>query len=86
MIFKTAPVLALSDAEHLGAAYRAHTLSRRLTILHGNGFCVLHVPFGTTFNTIRLHTTPPPFFDDVTINYPIPVVNSLMVFIPHSLR
>ena len=48
-------VLALSDSEHLGAAYGANALSRRFTILHGNGFRVFHIPFGPAFNTISLH-------------------------------
>jgi len=47
--------LTLAYPEHLGAAYRAHTLSRRLAILHGYGLSILHLPFGSAFHTVCLH-------------------------------
>lgn len=47
--------LALTDSEHLGAAYRADTLGCRLTILHRDTAGVPHLPLGTTLDTIRLH-------------------------------
>jgi hypothetical protein len=48
-------VLRLTNPEHLGTAYRAHTLSRRLTILHGYFLGVFHFPLGPTFHAIGLH-------------------------------
>jgi len=47
--------LCLTDSEHLGSAYRAHALSRRLAILHGYGFGVLHFLLGAAFDAVRLH-------------------------------
>jgi len=49
--------LCLTDSEHLGSAYRAHALSRRLAILHGDGFGVLYFPLGAAFDAVRLHQT-----------------------------
>lgn len=37
------PDLGLPYSKHLGAAYRAHTLGCRLTILHGYHLSVLHL-------------------------------------------
>ncbi len=48
-------MLSLTDSEHLGATYRTCTLSRRLTVLHGDGLSVLDFSFGATLNTISLH-------------------------------
>jgi len=47
--------LTLSNSEHLGSAYGAHTLSCRLTILHGYGLGVFHFPFGAAFHAVSLH-------------------------------
>ena len=47
--------LTLPNSEHLGATYRAHTLSGRLAVLHGYGPGIPHFLFGTTFHTISLH-------------------------------
>ena len=47
--------LTLPYPEHLGAARRAHTLSRWPSILHSYASGVLHLLFGTAFHTIRLH-------------------------------
>ena len=47
--------LALANAEHLGTAGGAYTLSRRLTILHGYRLSVLHLLLGSAFHAIRLH-------------------------------
>ncbi len=41
--------------EHLGATYRAHTLSRWFTVLHDYGLSIFHFPFGTTFDAVCLH-------------------------------
>jgi hypothetical protein len=54
--------LALADFEHLGATNRAHTLGRRLAILHGNGLGILHFSLGTALHTIRLHPVSPFLF------------------------
>jgi hypothetical protein len=47
--------LGFPDSEHLGATHRANTLSRRLTILHGNGFGIPHFSLGAALNAVRLH-------------------------------
>ena len=47
--------LALPYPKHLGPTYGAHTLSRRLPVLHNYGLSIFHFPFGTAFHTIRLH-------------------------------
>ena len=51
--------LALPDLEHLGAAGRAHTLGRRLAILHGNGFGILHFFLGVALHTVSFHFISP---------------------------
>jgi hypothetical protein len=53
------PALALPDFEHLGATNRAHTLGRRLAILHGNGLGILHFFLGAALHTVSLHFTSP---------------------------
>ena len=47
--------LALPYPEHLSSTAGTYTLSRRLTIFHGNAFGILHLFFGTAFYTICLH-------------------------------
>jgi hypothetical protein len=61
--FKNSPdtyvtALALSNSKHLGATYRANALCRRFLVLHGYRPGILHLPFGTAFDTIGLHNTP----------------------------
>ena len=51
--------LTFSDSKHLSAAYRAYSLSCRLTILHGYRLSIFHFPFGTAFHTVSLHQSPP---------------------------
>jgi hypothetical protein len=51
--------LTLPYFEHLGAAGRAHTLGRRLAILHGNGLGILHFFLGAALHTVSLHFTSP---------------------------
>ena len=53
------PALALPNLEHLGAANRADSLSRRLAILHFDGSRILHFPLGSALHTIRLHPLSP---------------------------
>ncbi len=53
--------LAFTYSEHFSATHGAYPLSRRFPILHSDGFSVLHLPFGTTFYTVCLHYSPPPF-------------------------
>ena len=52
-------VLALAYPEHLSPTCGAHTLGRRLAILHGYCLGILHFLFGTAFNTVSLHWSPP---------------------------
>jgi hypothetical protein len=54
-------LLALSDSEHLGAAYGTDTLSSRPAVLHGYGSGIPYFPLGTAFHTISLHSLPPVF-------------------------
>ena len=54
--------LAFAYFEHLGAASRAHSLGRRLAILHGNGLGIFHFLLGAAFHTIRLHPVSPFLF------------------------
>ena len=54
--------LALPDFEHLGAANRAGSLSRRLAVLHFDGRRILHLPLGSALHTIRLHPLSPFLF------------------------
>ena len=54
--------LALPYFEHLGAANRAHSLGRRLAVLHGDGLGALHFFLGAAFHTIRLHPVSPFLF------------------------
>ena len=56
------PALALPYFEHLGTASRAHSLSRRLAVLHSNGLGILHFFLGAAFHTIRLHPVSPFLF------------------------
>ena len=53
------PALALPNLEHLGAANRADSLSRRLAVLHFDGSRILHFPLGSALHTIRLHPLSP---------------------------
>src|SRR3972149_4362534 len=53
--------LGLADSEHLGAAARADTLGRRLSVLHGYGFGVLHFLLGFALDAVGLHVHPPVF-------------------------
>jgi len=64
IIIPTISALTLAYSEHLGAAYRAHTLSCRLSILHGYALGIFHLPFGTAFNAICLHFPPPSWSQD----------------------
>jgi hypothetical protein len=54
--------LALPNLEHLGAASRAGSLSRRLAVLHFDGSRILHFSLGAAFHTIRLHPVSPFLF------------------------
>jgi hypothetical protein len=45
----------LADAEYLGTADRANTLSSRFAILEGYLFSILYFSFSTAFHTICLH-------------------------------
>lgn len=45
-------------AEHLGPAGRAHTLSGRLAVLHGDALGVPDFLLGSTLNAIGFHHTP----------------------------
>ena len=47
--------LALTNFKHLCAACWACSLGRWSTILHGDGFSILHLPLGAALHTIRLH-------------------------------
>lgn len=51
------PTLALSlaNSEHLGAAYRAHTLGCGLTILHDDASSVPHLSLCPTLHAVSLH-------------------------------
>ena len=53
------PALALPDFEHLGAANRADSLSRRLAVLHFDRRRILHLSFGPALHTICLHPLSP---------------------------
>ena len=48
-------LLSLSDLEHFGLTHGTYTLGRWLTILHRDGFGILHFSVGATFHTIALH-------------------------------
>jgi hypothetical protein len=48
-----------ADLKHLGAAYRAHALGSRASVLHSYGFGAFHLSLGAAFNTITLHGLPP---------------------------
>ena len=48
-----------ADAENLGAADRARTLSSGTTVLHFDDFRGLDFSLGATLYTICLHDTPP---------------------------
>jgi hypothetical protein len=52
-------LLGFANLEHLGAAARADTLSRRSLVLHDDGLGTLHFLLGATLDTITLHGTPP---------------------------
>ena len=49
------PALTLPYSEHLGATSRAHTLGRRLTVLHGYGLGILHFSLRPALHTVSLH-------------------------------
>jgi len=68
-------VLALAYSEHLSPAYRAHTLSRRLPILHGYAPGVPHFPLGPAFYTVCLHLITSLFA--CRIDYSLPNVKTL---------
>jgi len=53
--------LALPNSKHFGPACGTRSLSRRLTIFHGNGLGILHFSFSAAFHTIRLHCFTPVF-------------------------
>jgi len=54
-------LLCLTYSEHLCSASRANTLGRRFAVLHGDGFGILHLFFGTAFDTVRLHLVFSPY-------------------------
>ena len=56
------PALALPNLEHLGAANRTDSLSRRLAVLHFDGSRILHFPLGSALHTICLHPLSPFFY------------------------
>ena len=58
--------LALTDSEHLRTTLRADALSRWLSVLHGDGLGVLHLPFNTTLHAIGFHTIHSPVFPKTT--------------------
>ena len=47
-----------ADAEHLGPAGRAHTLSGGLAVLHGDALGIPDLLLGSALNTIGFHHTP----------------------------
>jgi len=47
--------LCFADAVHLGAAFWADTLGRRLAILHFDGLGILHFFLGPAFHAICFH-------------------------------
>jgi len=49
--------LAIPYFEHLAAASRAHSLGRRLAILHGDGLGILDIYLRSALYTISLHFT-----------------------------
>jgi hypothetical protein len=51
----TSEYLALTDSEHLGAAYRTCSLGRRPAVLHGDTSGILYLPLSSALNTISLH-------------------------------
>ncbi len=54
-LFAAQVSLALSDPEHLGAAYGTDTLSSWLAVLHGYSPCIPYFPLGAAFHTVSLH-------------------------------
>ena len=57
-----AAFLALADSKYLGAARRANTLDRWLSILQGHVFRVLDLPLCPALEAISLcHHSPPSF-------------------------
>ena len=63
--------LALADPEHLGTTLRADALCRWLSVLHGYGLGVLHLPLGTALHTISFHTISSPVFTKTTTFTPV---------------
>ena len=59
--------LGPTDTEHPGATDRANTLSRWLTVLHGNALGVLHFSLGSALHAIRLHLVLPNFYSQSRI-------------------
>ena len=53
--------LTFAYSEHLCSARGTYTLSRRLTVLHGDAFGIFHFLLGTAFHTIRLNHIDLPF-------------------------
>ena len=50
------PALTLSYPKHLGATFGTCTPGRWLAVLHSNRFGIIHLPLGSAFNTICLHS------------------------------
>ena len=48
-------VLAFSNSKHFGAAFRAHALSRRLPVFHGDFLRVLHFLLGAALHAVCFH-------------------------------
>jgi hypothetical protein len=53
--FVYTPTLALPDPEHLSPAHGTYTLSCRLTVLHGYGPGIPHLPLGAALHAVCLH-------------------------------
>lgn len=56
-------LLCRTDFVGAGSANRTLAFESGLTIFHGNFFCILNFPFGSTFYAVHLcHFVSPPLF------------------------
>jgi hypothetical protein len=65
--------------EHLGSAYRANALGSWLAVLHGNGLSVFHLPLGSAFHAVSLHSVILLFIYYEQYRISLYVVNSVQV-------
>ena len=66
-----------ADAEYLGTALRAYTLSRWFTVLHGDLFRALNLGFLPALHAICCHLTPPLFNrNDIRLRFGLSNVRS----------